>query len=72
MKKITDLKEGDLLMAEDAARLFGISKKRLYEWNSKSKSEPNKYPRGVKIGGMLFFLKSSLIEHLNREFSKAS
>lgn len=72
MKKITDLKEGDLLTLDIAARLFSIPKKTLYSWHNKSQTEPHKYPRGAKIGGKLYFLKSSLIDHLNRQFEKAS
>ena len=72
MKKITDLKQGDLLTVDAASKLLDVPKKTLYEWHRKSGQHPNKYPRGAKIGGSLFFLKSSLIDHLNRQFEKAS
>jgi hypothetical protein len=72
MKKISDLREGDLITVEAAAKLIGCPKKYLYESHAKSKLHPDKYIRGAKIGGKLFFLKSTIIDHLNREFSKAS
>lgn len=72
MKKITDLKEGDLLTTPFAAKLLGVPKKLLYDWAWKSRTEPEKYPRCAKIGGTLFWLKSDLIDRLNREFNKAS
>jgi predicted DNA-binding transcriptional regulator AlpA len=72
MKKITDLKEGDLLTVEATAKLFGLSKGLLYKWHSQAKAEPDKYPRGVKFGGHLFFLKSSIIDRLNKQLSQAS
>ncbi len=72
MKKIKDLKEGDLLTCEAAAKLLSVPVKTLYSWHAKALSEPNKYPRGAKIGGYLFFKKSDLIDRLNRGFSEAS
>jgi predicted DNA-binding transcriptional regulator AlpA len=70
VKKISDLKEGDLLTLDAAHKLLGVAKKTLYEWSYKSRLEPEKYPRTAKIGGTIFFLKSDLIERINREFAK--
>lgn len=72
MKKITDLKEGDLIRIEEAAKLLKISEDTLRLWRSKAPQNPDKYPRSAKIGGIVFFLKSDLIDRLNREFNKAS
>jgi predicted DNA-binding transcriptional regulator AlpA len=72
MKKILDLKEGDLLTVDAASKLLSVPKKTLYEWHRKSKYDPHKYPRGAKIGGSLFFLKSALVDYLNKQFDKAS
>jgi len=72
MRKITDLREGDLLTAEAAAKLIGCPVKYLYTCHAKSKLDPDKYLRGVKIGGKLFFLKSSILDYLNRRYSEAS
>lgn len=66
MKKITDLKKGDLLTVDTVSETLGIPKKTLYEWHAKAVAEPDKYPRGVKLGRHLFFLKSELIDHINR------
>jgi predicted DNA-binding transcriptional regulator AlpA len=73
MKKITDLKEGDLITLQHACKIFdNLSEKTLYHWRSKSELEPEKYPRSAKIGGTVFFLKSDIIDFLNRAFAKAS
>lgn len=73
MKKLIDLKEGDLITLETAAKLLGgIPRKQLYEWRSKSRLEPDKYPRSAKIGGTIFFIKSDIIDRLNRQFEEAS
>jgi hypothetical protein len=72
VKKITDLREGDLLTAEAASKLLGCTVKYLYTSHSKSKHDPSKYIRGVKLGGKLFFLKSNILEYLNRQLSVAS
>lgn len=72
MRKITDLKEGDLLTLAAASELLHVTKKLLYSWHSKALNEPNKYPRGFKIGGHLYFLKSDIVNHINRAFSQAS
>lgn len=72
MKRIKDLRAGDLLSMEQAAELLSVTKKCLYKWSYKAKTEPDKYPRALKIGGNVRFLKSDLIEFLNRQFDKAS
>lgn len=72
MKKITDIKEGDLLTLEEIMKILRIPKKTLYDWSLKSKREPEKYPRCFKLGRHLFFLKSDILERINRQFNKAS
>lgn len=79
MKKITDLKEGELLTLDAAAALFKQpgeaiekTKKRLRKWRELYPQHPDKYPRSAKIGGTIYYLRSHIIEFINREFDKAS
>ncbi len=79
MKKITDLKEGELLTLEAAANLFkqpdetiDQAKARLRKWRELQPRFPDRYPKSAKIGGTVYFLKSHIIDFINREFNKAS
>lgn len=79
MKKITDLKEGELLTLEAAAAFFkqadetlAQTVKRLRKWREMYQLHPDKYPKSAKIGGTVYYLKSNIIDFLNREFNKAS
>jgi len=79
MKKITELKEGELLTLDAAALLFkqpnetiDQTKRRLRKWREKYAMAPDQYPRSAKIGGTIYYLKSHILEFLNREFTKAS
>lgn len=79
MKKITDLKKGDLLTLEAAAEMFKQdgetdkqAKARIRKWREKQPHHPDKYPKSAKIGGTIFFLRSELEDFVNRQFSKAS
>ncbi len=72
MKKISDLKQGDLLTVEAAVELIAVphvDKHTLYKWHQKSQHEPDKYLRGVKLGKHLYFLKSHLIDYINRRLA---
>ncbi len=66
MKKITDLREGDLLSMDAAAKLLCISKRTLEDWHQKARVAPDKYPRGIKMGRHIFWLKSRLVDYVNR------
>lgn len=66
MKKIMDLKEGDLLKIKEASKFLIVSKRTLYNWHRKSVAGDNRFPRGAKLGGTLLFYKPHLIEHIEK------
>lgn len=66
MKKILDIKEGDLLTLDQTSKILGKSKKCLRHWRSKSKLHPDKYPASVNIGGTIYFLKADILDRLNQ------
>lgn len=77
MKKITELREGELLTLEAAAVYFKQAhetleqtKKRLRKWRNMARFNPEKYPKSAKIGGTVYYLKSNILDFLNREFNK--
>tara|TARA_R110000868_G_scaffold62962_3_gene189936 strand:- start:158 stop:397 length:240 start_codon:yes stop_codon:yes gene_type:complete len=79
LKKITELKEGELLTLDSAAAFvkqmdetLEQAKRRLRRWRDLYPQNPDKYPKSAKIGGTVYYLKSHLIDFLNREFNKAS
>lgn len=77
MKKITELKEGELLTLEAAAPYFKQphesieqTKKRLRQWRHLARHNPERFPKSAKIGGTVYYLRSNILDFLNREFSK--
>lgn len=79
MKKITDLKKGDLITLDAVAEMFrqeGETDKqaiaRIRKWRQRQPMNPDKYPKSAKIGGTVFFLRSEIEDFVNRQFSKAS
>jgi len=79
MKKITDLKEGELLTLEAASVYFKQphetleqTKRRLKKWRELFLQFPDRYPPSAKIGGTVYFLRSHLVDFINREFSKVA
>ena len=74
IKKVTELKKGDLIGIDGMLELFpGLKSKTFYEWHAKAELEPDKYPRGRKVGGRLFWHMNDILPFVNRgASSKAS
>lgn len=79
MKKIIEIKSGNLLTTESAAPLvqqpgetLEQAVKRMRKWRERWVKGERDVPPSAKIGGTVYWLKDEILSFINAQFNKAS